>query len=313
MIEPYYDPRSGQGYLAYRLKTVQRTTSSDFKKRSKPGQQGGPKSLRETSSSEQLLGEECNEAMSMMKHTTDQATVKGKMKATFKHRQELLHDPAQSSLILDHFPRFLDTPGLIDQDFTLLFGENVSGKFVSKWPTFYKPRIITVCKGLRPGPHLDDLLSAQEASNDGWDGDLAAILLLLHLLPPTAKGKAHGKMSAADAVAHVINFMKVGTSMTTYLQDVAATQPFLLCVGENKSKIQKYYIVLDQKALPCMAHTAVAAFDELFKSHFVFAVAYDDALFNFYTFLQTTVYGIDVATAKESPRVKEIRARIDST
>lgn len=111
--EPYYDPRSGQGYLAYRLKTVQRTTSSDFKKRSKPGQQGGPKSLRETSSSEQLLGEECNEAMSMMKHTTDQATVKGKMKATFKHRQELLHDPAQSSLILDHFSRFLDTPGLV--------------------------------------------------------------------------------------------------------------------------------------------------------------------------------------------------------
>lgn len=134
-----------------------------------------------------------------MKHTTDQATVKAKMKATFKHRQELLHDPDQSSLILDHFPRFLDTPGLvrnlgqpelpctalccilqtycvpdiiflcvvkIDQDFTMLFGENVSGKFVSKWPTFYKPRIITICKGLRPGPHLDDLLSAQEASNE---------------------------------------------------------------------------------------------------------------------------------------------------
>lgn len=105
---------------------------------------------------------------------------------------------------------------------------------------------------------------------------------------------------------------QVGTSMVTYLQDVASTQPFLLCVGEKMSNIQKYYVILDQKALPCMAQTAVAAFDELFKAHFVFAVGYDKALSNFYTFLQTTVYGIDVSTAKESPRVKEIRAKIGS-
>ncbi|KAL2095579.1 hypothetical protein ACEWY4_007727 [Coilia grayii] len=275
-FEHYYDPQSGQGYLAYRLKTVQRNTASDSKKRFKSVHQGSPKTLRETSSSEQLSGNECaNEAVSMMKHTTDQVAVKEKMKATFKHRQELLRDPDQSALILDHFPRFLDTPGLIDQDFTMLFGENVFGKFNAKWPTFYKPRIITICKGLRPG-------------------------------------KMHGKISAANAADHVVKFMKVGTSMVTYLQGVASTQPLLLCVGEKKSKIQKYYIILDQKALPCVAQTVVAAFNELFKAHFVFAVAYDEALFNFYTFIQTTVYGIDVATAKESPRVKEIRVRIDN-
>ncbi len=61
-----------------------------------------------------------------------------------------------------------------------------------------------------------------------------------------------------------------------------------------------------------MTQTAVAAFDELFKAHFVFAVSYDEALCNFYTFIQTTVYGIDVGTAKESPRVKEIRVRIQN-
>lgn len=43
----------------------------------------------------------------------------------------------------------------------------------------------------------------------GWESDLAAILLLLHLLPPTAKGKVHGKISAANAADHVIKFMKV--------------------------------------------------------------------------------------------------------
>uniref|UniRef100_A0AAV2JTM4 Uncharacterized protein n=1 Tax=Knipowitschia caucasica TaxID=637954 RepID=A0AAV2JTM4_KNICA len=103
--------------------------------------------------------------------------------------------------------------GLINQDFTLLLGEDTSGKFISKWPTFYKPRIISVCKCLRPGPHVDDLLSAQEGSNDyGWDSDLAAILLLVHLLPPTKKGKKFGRISATDATDHVVKFMKVSCS-----------------------------------------------------------------------------------------------------
>lgn len=62
-----------------------------------------------------------------------------------------------------------------------------------------------------------------------------------------------------------------------------------------------------------MVQTAVAAFDELFKARFVFAVSYDEALCNFYTFIQTMVYGIDVGTAKESPRVKEICVRIHNT
>ncbi|XP_028456286.1 uncharacterized protein LOC114570240 [Perca flavescens] len=206
--EHYYDPHSGQGYLAYRLKTVQRNTTSDFKRTSKSAKQHGPKTLA--------------------------------------------------------------------------------------W-------IITVCKGLRPGTHVDDLLSAQEESNDyGWDSDLAAILLLVHLLPPTAKGQRHGKISATEATDHVVKFMKVGTSMVTFLERVGSAQPFLLCVGQKKSSIQKFYIILDQKAIPCVAQTAVAALTNCLRPT-VFAVSYDEALCNFYTFIQTTVYGIDVGTTKESP------------
>ncbi|XP_043957709.1 uncharacterized protein LOC122822820 [Gambusia affinis] len=198
--------------------------------------------------------------MSIMKHASDQDVVKGKMEATFKH---MLHDLDQSSLILDHFPRFLDTPGLIEQDFIMLFGEDILGKFVARWPTFYKPKVITVSKSLGQSVHLDDLLSAQEESSDyEWDSDLAAILLLVHLLPPTVKGKKHVKVSAAEAADRVVKFMKVGTSMATLLGKVGSAQPFLLCVGEKKSSFLKFYI-LDQKPIPCVAQTAVAAFDEL--------------------------------------------------
>lgn len=38
---------------------------------------------------------------------------------------------------------------------------------------------------------------------------MAAILMLVHILPPTAKGKRHGKISATEAVDHVVKFMKV--------------------------------------------------------------------------------------------------------
>ncbi|XP_063048691.1 uncharacterized protein LOC134442452 [Engraulis encrasicolus] len=316
--EHFYDHQSGSGYLAWRLKTVQRTSAQDRKK-SKTTFQEGPKTPRSIHSDErQLTGEECREAILAMKHSSDAILVRNKMKATFQHRQRVIQDPESASTVLNLFPRFLDTPGLIDQDFSMIFGEEVSGKFLSKWPTFFKPRVIAdCCKNLTPSPHVDELLlSAQHKSDDcvwhseEWDSEMAAILLLLHLLPPTVKGKKSGKMSASEATRRLIKFMKVGSSMETFLKETDPRQPFLLGVGERSSCIQDFYIIVDQKAIPCRMQTPVAAFDELFKAHYAFAVSYDDALSSFFIFIQTTVYGIDVGKVKENPRVKEIRARL---
>lgn len=55
----------------------------------------------------------------------------------------------------------------INQDFTRLFGEVVSGTFMAKWPTFFKPRVIADCKTLPFSEPVEDLLtSAQQESND---------------------------------------------------------------------------------------------------------------------------------------------------
>ena len=44
----------------------------------------------------------------------------------------------------------------------------------------------------------------------GWDSDLSSILLLLHLLPPSAQGrKKPGKMSATQAMGNIVVFRKV--------------------------------------------------------------------------------------------------------
>ena len=86
-------------------------------------------------------------------------------------------------------------------------------------------------------------------------------------------------------------------------------QPYLLASGTSKQAISSFYIVMDKKLILCQGTTSLAALDELFKVHFVFSVSYADALNNLYTFIQTTVYGIDVETTKESPKVKELRAK----
>ncbi len=38
---------------------------------------------------------------------------------------------------------------------------------------------------------------------------MAAILLLVHLLPPTVKGRKTGKISATEVADHVVKFIKV--------------------------------------------------------------------------------------------------------
>ncbi|XP_058874475.1 uncharacterized protein LOC131725055 isoform X2 [Acipenser ruthenus] len=168
--EHYCDAESGSGYLAWRIKTVQRNTSHGTKKRSMSTYQDGPKAKRASHSTvEQLTGDECREAIYVLQHSTDESLVKEKMRATFKHRQNIVQDPEKSSTILGVFPRFLDIPGLIDQDFTMLFGEDASGKFLAKWPTLFRPRVITDCKNLPPSAHLEALLSSVQHDSDDLD------------------------------------------------------------------------------------------------------------------------------------------------
>lgn len=87
-------------------------------------------------------------------------------------------------------------------------------------------------------------------------------------------------------------------------------QPYLLARRTSKEHVSSFYIFLDRKLLPCQSCTKFGAFDELFKSHFVFSVKYDDAMSSLYTFLQTTLYNIDIGTTDETRKVKELRAKL---
>ncbi|KAI2646880.1 N-acetyldiaminopimelate deacetylase [Labeo rohita] len=321
--EHYYDGESGTGYLAWRIKTIQRGLAKE-RRASFEGQgtsaeagSGGPTIRRQSEFNPQttLSEDECKEAIAFMSHSSDEDAIKKKMKLTFDYRRNMVLDPMQSSDTLTVFPRFKDIKGLIEQDFVLMFGEGVSGKLLEKWTTAFKKKVIQQCKKLPSTSDLEELLLAaesptgdsEEGVNLGWDSDLSSIILLLHLIPPSAQGrKRPGKVSASQAEKHLVVFKKSGTNIEEHLREITSVaQPYLLAVGSQKNSIHQYFIILDRHAIPCKSTSSLGAIDELFKAHFVFGTSYNIMLHNMYTFIQTTVYNIDVGKVKESPRVAE--------
>ncbi|XP_029375728.1 uncharacterized protein LOC115054599 [Echeneis naucrates] len=195
--------------------------------------------------------------------------------------------------IVTLFPSLKDPyskKGYVNQDFTLLFDDETSSRLLQKWDVFFKPNIIKEAKQLTSTPELQRLVQSAES--------------------PPGRGLKSPKISACDAVEILVIFHQSCCSLEEHLRNQQGRQPYLLAVGRQKSKIDSFYISMDKHLIPCQANRSLGAFDEVFKAHFVFNVSYDVALVNFYTFLQTTVYNIDVGKMRESPRVKELRARL---
>ena len=112
ILEKHFDdPQSGSGYLAWRIKKVQRNTAAQSRSYSVALQlrdwaaalrwrsststtyQDSPKRKREVLCiDKQLLGEHCHEAISFLKHSTDESAIKEKMRATFQYCQKLVQD-----------------------------------------------------------------------------------------------------------------------------------------------------------------------------------------------------------------------------
>lgn len=105
---------------------------------------------------------------------------------------------------------------------------------------------------------------------------------------------------------------QTGGSIQAFLDNTKETksQPFLLAIGNSKARITNYMIIVDHKAIPCSARTVEAAVDLLFKTHFVFGLQYCLSLRQFWTFVQTAIFEIDIGVSRETPRVREIRSKL---
>nr|XP_054586434.1 uncharacterized protein LOC129152408 [Nothobranchius furzeri] len=169
--EHYYDPESGSGYLAWRLKTIQRKAAEEkgasVRKSTKIGGPGHGQS--NLAADKMQSNEDVEAALAVLKHTADEDTIREKMRATFAYRNSLVNDDKTTD-VFSVFPRFLDTPGLIEQDFRLLFGEETANKFLVKWPTSIKEKVIVESHRLVPTPELLHLLHNTESAAEDENG-----------------------------------------------------------------------------------------------------------------------------------------------
>ncbi|XP_054483514.1 uncharacterized protein LOC129116845 [Anoplopoma fimbria] len=204
--------------------------------------------------------------------------------------------------IITLFPSLKDPfspKGYLNQDFLLLFGGETASKMLEKWDTAYtafKYKVIKEAKQLTQSKELCRLLNAAEKPTENDD--------------TSKSGRKRSKISASDAVEKMVHFHKSCCSIDEHLRGRKGQQPYILAAGRTQNKIDNFYIVVDKQLIPCQATSSLGAFDELFKSHYVFNLSYEESLVQLYTFVQTTVYNIDVTTTDESPRIRELRAKL---
>lgn len=91
---------------------IQRKSSEERASQAHNECNGGPTSERDVREPE-LNEEQLREAISFMKHGSDEETVRLKMKQTFSARQKMVHDAEQSPHVLATFSRFADVKGLV--------------------------------------------------------------------------------------------------------------------------------------------------------------------------------------------------------
>ncbi|XP_049418457.1 uncharacterized protein LOC125880188 [Epinephelus fuscoguttatus] len=184
--------------------------------------------------------------------------------------------------------------GYLNQDFLLLFGAETASKLLEKWDTAFRPKVIKEAKHLTQSTELCRLLKAAEKLTENDD----------------TTGRKRAKISPSDAVDKMVHFHKSCCSIDEHLRGREGKQPYILAAGRTQNRIDTFYIVVDKQLIPCQATSSLGAFDELFKSHYVFNLSYDESLVQLYTFVQTTIYNIDVTTTDESPRDRELRAKL---
>lgn len=71
----------------------------------------------------------------------------------------------------------------MEHDFVMMFGEDVSDKFLEKWTAMFKKKIIQQCRKLPSTSELEDLLLAADTPEDGTevDDDVAALVMCASL------------------------------------------------------------------------------------------------------------------------------------
>ena len=89
-------------------------------------------------------------------------------------------------------------------------------------------------------------------------------------------------------------------------------QPSLLVMG-TKTDVQQLFLQVEHFTSPLQTSSIVNALDALFKACYLFNLEYPAPVHNWYLYLQTKIFGLDLLGMKMPPRVRELAAVVRTT
>ncbi|XP_032366173.1 uncharacterized protein LOC116684900 [Etheostoma spectabile] len=165
-----------------------------------------------------------------------QSQVGQHMLETALHRAQWIRSNGTTSLldIITEFPRLVDTPGMISQDFSVLHPES-SGRLTENWNPLFSAKIICMAKKEKTA----DLLANIDSLSGDKQGDIALQLLPV-LLPaaPYRLGKRVVRPSSLETRRAFIHVQPIATNMADYLMRSSTEPPYVLMLGKDISALK---------------------------------------------------------------------------
>ncbi|XP_056621316.1 uncharacterized protein LOC130434930 isoform X1 [Triplophysa dalaica] len=227
------------------------------------------------------------------------------MKETAIHRAHWIRANGTKSIedITVEFPRLLDTPGMISQDFAILF-PNHAERLSQTWKFSFKDKILRFASQEKKAQELLHNIDSLSPVCTDAQSDLALRLLPVILPTPVYKnGMKMFKPSLEENIKAFIEFKHVGTNMVEYLKKAELTKPFPFVLGlGDDSQCHQAFVVVGKQALE--QNTLLSAVDTCFKLFYVMDIHFPKQCSPVWEFFQTAVYKLP---GTESPSVRLLR------
>ncbi|KAJ8031513.1 46 kDa FK506-binding nuclear protein [Holothuria leucospilota] len=262
-----------------------------------------------------LPDEEAEEMKDWMKANCNPASqVEEYLKKTAIHRQHMVQDTPgiEPSVIIREYPRLLENPEVILQDFQLLYPQFANNLF-NHWSAALADRCIKQCDVESPTWRRKFLINSVDALTEDIKWNLS--FQLLPMLLPASAFRESGKTVMPNNEEYeraFIDVRPVGTDLPQYLQEIKESgkqslQPFILLIGERINPSQQYVIVenhaIEQSSL-------AQSVDLCFKLFFVLNMEYPLVCIHIWEFLHVAVYKIPLGPKiwKTSSNVRYLKS-----
>ncbi|XP_063052380.1 uncharacterized protein LOC134467739 [Engraulis encrasicolus] len=312
--EHFYDPVSHSGFLEDKLRNIRRSLRDDQRRyRRRGGSSEVLVRLEEVVESDESVKEWITVIKRMKPTPENRSSIKMGMDKTYTHRRYWISSQSPTlAEIVEHYPRFIDMPYLIDSEFARMFPDKADA-FLRKWEPTIVPKLLKLACLEKKEDYTEDE-SAESSS-------FRALRMLVQYLPPTASGRSKGwtKCSVKAAMAYMLEIKPMGTSITSLLQTSGTVcdssnqqtinQPRLVSLGYPNTGAQ-YVIVAsnDAVAIPLQDESLACCLDKLFKLYWICNLAYPIQLASVFGFMEH-VYGLQISGGKRA-KIVELVAKL---